>query len=123
MVMHGITVKAGKRNSFTCSLSSFSTASFLYKNIIEGNINYVQSRHQNMEPTADQFMLCVSDGKHNSAHIPFYVIINPMNDEAPEFETHNITVSSYNFSPTPEGAQNTETLCLDFVHMGCMDID
>lgn len=47
-----------------------------------------------MEPTADQFMLCVSDGKHSSNHIPFYIIINPTNDEIPEFVARNITVSS-----------------------------
>ena len=56
-------------------------------------MNYVQSRHQRMEPTADQFMLCVSDGKHSSAHVPFYIIINPTNDEIPEFVARNITVS------------------------------
>ncbi|XP_027893143.1 FRAS1-related extracellular matrix protein 1a isoform X2 [Xiphophorus couchianus] len=71
---------------------SLAIASFLYKDITEGHINYVQSRHQQMEPTADQLMLCVSDGKHNSANIPFYIIINPTNDEIPEFMAHNITV-------------------------------
>lgn len=76
-------------------VASFSPASFLYKDITEGHINYVQSRHQQMEPTADQLMLCVSDGKHNSANIPFYIIINPTNDEIPEFMAHNITVSSH----------------------------
>lgn len=72
---------------------SFSTASFSYKAIIDGHVNYVQSRHQRMEPTADQFMLCVSDGKHSSATVPFYIIISPMNDEIPEFIARNITVS------------------------------
>lgn len=46
-----------------------------------------------MEPTADQLMLCISDGKHTSAHVPFYIIINPTNDEMPEFVAHNFTVS------------------------------
>ncbi|MEQ2263443.1 hypothetical protein XENORESO_007793, partial [Xenotaenia resolanae] len=77
---------------FEKSNTGISIASFLYKDITEGHINYVQSRHQRMEPTADQFMLCVSDGKHNSANIPFYVIINPTNDEMPEFIASNITV-------------------------------
>ncbi|XP_023264285.1 FRAS1-related extracellular matrix protein 1-like, partial [Seriola lalandi dorsalis] len=45
-----------------------------------------------MEPTADQLMLCVSDGKHSSAHVPFYIIINPTNDEIPEFMARNFTV-------------------------------
>lgn len=57
-------------------------------------MNYVQSRHQRMEPTSDQFMLCMSDGKHSSAHVPFYIVINPTNDEMPEFVVQNITVSS-----------------------------
>ncbi|XP_047425059.1 FRAS1-related extracellular matrix protein 1a isoform X2 [Mugil cephalus] len=77
---------------FEKSNTGISIASFSYNNIIEGHINYVQSRHQRMEPTADQFMLCVSDGKHSSAHVPFYIIINPTNDEVPEFVARNITV-------------------------------
>lgn len=62
---------------------------------MEGHIKYVQTRHKRMEPTADQVMLCVSDGKHNSANFPFYVIIKPTNDEIPEFIARNITVSSF----------------------------
>lgn len=68
-------------------------ASFSYRDIIDGHVNYVQSRHQRVEPTADQFKLYVSDGKHTSAHLPFYIIIKPTNDEIPEFVAHNITVS------------------------------
>ncbi|XP_039996233.1 FRAS1-related extracellular matrix protein 1a isoform X2 [Xiphias gladius] len=77
---------------FEKSNMGISIASFSYKDIIEGHVNYVQSRHQRMEPTADQIMLCVSDGKHSSAHVPFYIIINPTNDEIPEFGARNITV-------------------------------
>uniref|UniRef100_A0A3Q3X746 FRAS1-related extracellular matrix protein 1 n=1 Tax=Mola mola TaxID=94237 RepID=A0A3Q3X746_MOLML len=77
---------------FEKSNTGISIASFSYKDIIDGHVNYVQSRHQRMEPTADQFMLCVSDGIHSSAHVPFYIIINPTNDEIPEFVAHNITV-------------------------------
>ncbi|XP_054912533.1 FRAS1-related extracellular matrix protein 1a [Poeciliopsis prolifica] len=77
---------------FEKSNRGISIASFLYKDITEGHINYVQSRHQKMEPTADQLMLCVSDGKHDSANIPFYIVINPINDEIPEFMACNITV-------------------------------
>lgn len=118
-----IVVKANPINSFTYCLCSFFTASFLYKNIIEGHINYVQSRHQKMEPTADQFLLCVSDGKHSSAHVPFYIIINPTNDESPEFLAHNITVSWYNVDLTPEGCHNSETFCSDFVLIAYVDIN
>ncbi|XP_041821251.1 FRAS1-related extracellular matrix protein 1a [Chelmon rostratus] len=77
---------------FEKSNTGISIASFSYKDITDGHVNYVQSRHQRMEPTADQFMLCVSDGKHSSAHVPFYIIINPTNDEIPEFVARNITV-------------------------------
>lgn len=56
------------------------------------HINYVQSRHLRMEPTADQFMVYVTDGKHRSLEIPFYITINPTNDEAPDFVVQNITV-------------------------------
>ncbi|KAM9335623.1 FRAS1-related extracellular matrix protein 1a [Symphorus nematophorus] len=77
---------------FEKSNTGISIASFSYKDIMDGHVNYVQSRHQRMEPTADQFMLCVSDGKHTSAHVPFYIIINPTNDEIPEFVARNITV-------------------------------
>ncbi|XP_040887458.1 FRAS1-related extracellular matrix protein 1a [Toxotes jaculatrix] len=77
---------------FEKSNMGISIASFSYKDVIDGHVNYVQSRHQRMEPTADQLMLCVSDGKHSSAHVPFYIIINPTNDEIPEFLARNITV-------------------------------
>uniref|UniRef100_A0A8D0D5C7 Fras1 related extracellular matrix 1a n=1 Tax=Sander lucioperca TaxID=283035 RepID=A0A8D0D5C7_SANLU len=77
---------------FEKSNTGISIASFTYKDIIDGHVNYVQSRHQRMEPTADQFMLCVSDGIHSSAHVPFYVIINPTNDEIPQLVARNITV-------------------------------
>ncbi|XP_022603580.1 FRAS1-related extracellular matrix protein 1 [Seriola dumerili] len=77
---------------FEKSNMGISIASFSYKDIIDGHVNYVQSRHERMEPTADQLMLCVSDGKHSSAHVPFYIIINPTNDEIPEFMARNFTV-------------------------------
>ncbi|XP_033962126.1 FRAS1-related extracellular matrix protein 1a [Pseudochaenichthys georgianus] len=77
---------------FEKSNTGISIASFSYQDILDGHINYVQSRHQRMEPTADQFLLCISDGKHSSAHVPFYIIINPTNDEIPQFVARNITV-------------------------------
>lgn len=45
-----------------------------------------------MEPTADQFVFYVTDGKHRSVEKPFYIVINPTNDEVPEFMARNITV-------------------------------
>ncbi|KAM9400758.1 FRAS1-related extracellular matrix protein 1a isoform 1-T2 [Salvelinus alpinus] len=77
---------------FEKSNTGISIASFSYSDIMNGHVNYVQSRHQRIEPTADQFMLCVSDGKHTSAHVHFYIIITPINDEVPEFLARNITV-------------------------------
>lgn len=58
------------------------------------HINYVQSRHLRMEPTADQFTVYVTDGKHRSLERPFYITISPTNDEAPDFVVQNITVRS-----------------------------
>ncbi|TWW63720.1 FRAS1-related extracellular matrix protein 1 [Takifugu flavidus] len=77
---------------FEKSNTGISIASFSYRDIINGHVNYVQSRHQRVEPTADQFKLYVSDGQRTSAHVPFYIIIKPTNDEIPEFVAHNITV-------------------------------
>uniref|UniRef100_H2N2B6 FRAS1-related extracellular matrix protein 1 n=1 Tax=Oryzias latipes TaxID=8090 RepID=H2N2B6_ORYLA len=77
---------------FEKSNTGISIASFSYKDVIEGHINYVQSKHQRTEPTADQFMLLVSDGTRSSANVPFHVIINPTNDEIPEIVASNITV-------------------------------
>ena len=45
-----------------------------------------------MEPTRDQLMICVSDGHRRSAPAPLYIIINPTNDETPDFLARNITV-------------------------------
>ncbi|KFV14544.1 FRAS1-related extracellular matrix protein 1, partial [Tauraco erythrolophus] len=69
-----------------------SIASFQLKNLKALNINYVQARHMGMEPTADRFVLYVTDGLHRSAETPFFVLINPTNDEVPEFIARNITV-------------------------------
>lgn len=80
---------------FDVYFNRFLSASFSYKDITDGHVNYVQSRHQRVEPTADHLMLCVSDGKHSSAHVSFYIIINPTNDEVPELVAHDITVSFY----------------------------
>ncbi|GAB5579791.1 FRAS1-related extracellular matrix protein 1 isoform X1 [Prionailurus iriomotensis] len=77
---------------FEKSNVGISIASFQWKDMKALHINYVQSRHLRMEPTADQFMVYVTDGKRRSLEIPFHVIINPTNDEAPDFVVQNITV-------------------------------
>ncbi|XP_053763924.1 FRAS1-related extracellular matrix protein 1 isoform X4 [Panthera pardus] len=77
---------------FEKSNMGISIASFQWKDMKALHINYVQSRHLRVEPTADQFMVYVTDGKQRSLEIPFHVIINPTNDEAPDFVVQNITV-------------------------------
>uniref|UniRef100_A0A7M4DYV2 FRAS1-related extracellular matrix protein 1 n=1 Tax=Crocodylus porosus TaxID=8502 RepID=A0A7M4DYV2_CROPO len=77
---------------FEKSNIGISIASFQLKHLKAFQVNYVQSRHVRMEPTSDQFMLYVTDGKHHSVETPFYVLINPTNDEVPEFIARNITV-------------------------------
>ncbi|XP_053888402.1 FRAS1-related extracellular matrix protein 1 isoform X1 [Malaclemys terrapin pileata] len=77
---------------FEKSNIGISIASFQLKHLKALHINYVQSRHVRTEPTSDQFMIYVTDGKHHSVETPFYVLINPTNDEVPEFIARNITV-------------------------------
>uniref|UniRef100_H2ZSC5 FRAS1 related extracellular matrix 1 n=1 Tax=Latimeria chalumnae TaxID=7897 RepID=H2ZSC5_LATCH len=77
---------------FEKSNTGISIASFRLKHLKDLHINYVQSRHQRIEPTADQFMVYVTDGKHQSVETPLYIIIRPTNDEVPEFLARNITV-------------------------------
>ncbi|XP_077057949.1 FRAS1-related extracellular matrix protein 1a isoform X2 [Siphateles boraxobius] len=77
---------------FEKSNMGISITSFTYRDVLNGHINYVQSRHQRMEPTTDQLMLHVSDGKQQSSSVPFYIIISPTNDEIPDFLARNITV-------------------------------
>nr|XP_008101362.1 PREDICTED: FRAS1-related extracellular matrix protein 1 isoform X1 [Anolis carolinensis] len=77
---------------FEKSNMGISITSFQLKNLKAQHINYVQSRHRRVEPTTDQFMLYATDGKHRSMTTPFYVLINPINDETPEFMARNITV-------------------------------
>ncbi|NXG34434.1 FREM1 protein, partial [Dromaius novaehollandiae] len=77
---------------FEKSNTGISIASFQLKHLKALNINYVQSRHMRIEPTSDQFVLYVTDGLHHSAETPFFVLINPTNDEVPEFMARNISV-------------------------------
>ncbi|XP_061748870.1 FRAS1-related extracellular matrix protein 1-like [Nerophis ophidion] len=80
------------RPGFEKSNMGVSIDSFSYKDIIDGQVNYVQSRHQKTEPTTDHFVLCVSDGRFSSGPLPFNVVIKPTKDEIPEFSAENITV-------------------------------
>nr|XP_045009957.1 FRAS1-related extracellular matrix protein 1 isoform X4 [Jaculus jaculus] len=77
---------------FEKSNMGISIASFLWKDMKAFHVNYVQSRHLRMEPTADQFVMYATDGEQRSLETTFYIIINPTNDEAPDFVVQNITV-------------------------------
>ncbi|KAG2466922.1 FREM1 protein, partial [Polypterus senegalus] len=77
---------------FEKSNMGISIGSFALNHVKQNHINYVQSRHERIEPTTDQFLLYVTDGKRRSRETPFYVIINPANDEVPDFLARNITV-------------------------------
>ncbi|KAM3843674.1 FRAS1-related extracellular matrix protein 1 [Vipera latastei] len=77
---------------FEKSNAGISIASFQMENVRKMHINYVQTRHKRIEPTIDQFMLYVTDGNHHSVETPFYVLIQPTNDEEPEFMARNFTV-------------------------------
>ncbi|XP_036034922.1 FRAS1-related extracellular matrix protein 1 isoform X1 [Onychomys torridus] len=77
---------------FEKSNMGISIASFQWRDMKALHINYVQSRHLRVEPTADQFMVYATDGEQRSLETTFHVIINPTNDEAPDFVVQNITV-------------------------------
>ncbi|NWU15195.1 FREM1 protein, partial [Cephalopterus ornatus] len=77
---------------FEKSNIGISIASFQLKHLKSMNINYVQARHERIEPTEDKFVLYVTDGLHRSAETPFFVLITPTNDEVPEFIARDITV-------------------------------
>ncbi|XP_070816237.1 FRAS1-related extracellular matrix protein 1b [Chaetodon trifascialis] len=66
--------------------------SFSLVHLTSGFINYVQSESKGVEPTVDQLSISVSDGLHRSAPVPFYIIINPANDETPSLLLTNFTV-------------------------------
>ncbi|XP_075901306.1 FRAS1-related extracellular matrix protein 1b isoform X1 [Nelusetta ayraudi] len=66
--------------------------SFTLAHLTSGFINYVQSESRGVEPTADQLSVSVSDGLHRSGPAPFYIIIQPTNDEEPSLHFTNFTV-------------------------------
>ncbi|XP_065144972.1 FRAS1-related extracellular matrix protein 1a [Paramisgurnus dabryanus] len=95
---------------FEKSNMGISIASFTYRDVLNGHINYVQFKHQRMEPTTDQFMLRVSDGKQQSSLVSFYIIINPTNDETPDFMARNITVREGGMTALDPSVINAEDL-------------
>ncbi|XP_065101236.1 FRAS1-related extracellular matrix protein 1b isoform X1 [Paramisgurnus dabryanus] len=77
---------------FEKSNAGLRVVSFSQLHLSSGFINYVQSVHQGVEPTADFFTISVSDGIQRSAPLPFYIIINPTNDEIPSLLLGNFSV-------------------------------
>ncbi|KYO36947.1 hypothetical protein Y1Q_0020947 [Alligator mississippiensis] len=55
-------------------------------------------------------MLAVSDGLHKSMAVPFYVIINSVNDEIPDLRLRNITIMEGDFCVIGRGILSTEDL-------------
>ncbi|XP_069889249.1 FRAS1-related extracellular matrix protein 1 isoform X1 [Dipodomys merriami] len=77
---------------FEKSNMGISISSFQWRDMKSLHINYVQSKHLRIEPTADQFVVSVTDGSQRSSETSFYIRINPTNDEAPDFVVQNLTV-------------------------------
>uniref|UniRef100_A0A8C7RB87 Fras1 related extracellular matrix 1b n=1 Tax=Oncorhynchus mykiss TaxID=8022 RepID=A0A8C7RB87_ONCMY len=78
---------------FEKSNAGLRVVSFSLLHLRAGYINYVQAEHQGTEPTVDQLVISVSDGRHKSPPIPFYIVIHPTNDETPSLALSNFTVS------------------------------
>ncbi|XP_056388905.1 FRAS1-related extracellular matrix protein 1-like [Hyla sarda] len=74
------------------SLPESRITSFSLHHMSSGYIRYVQSRHRRTEPTADFFMISVTDSVHRSTIVPFYIVIKPVNDEEPRMLARNMTI-------------------------------
>ncbi|XP_077444873.1 FRAS1-related extracellular matrix protein 1a isoform X2 [Stigmatopora argus] len=98
------------RPGFEKSNVGVSIDSCSYKNIIGGQINYVQSRHHRTEPTSDQVILCVSDGNFTSASVTLNIIIKPTNDEIPEFVAQTLRVQEGQMKYLDESVLNATDL-------------
>ncbi|XP_078525857.1 FRAS1-related extracellular matrix protein 1-like [Lissotriton helveticus] len=92
------------------SNAGINISSFRLWDLKAGYINYVQSKHQHLEPTADHFMVSVSDGVHKSMAVPFYVLISPANDETPEVHMKNLTIMEGDMCEIGPATLNAEDL-------------
>ena len=71
----------------------------LNKDLIEKQVNYVQSRHENIEPSLDQFAVVCSDGNNTSPETVVNVLIAPTNDEKPVPLIRDFVVLENDFLP------------------------
>nr|XP_032822130.1 FRAS1-related extracellular matrix protein 1 [Petromyzon marinus]XP_032822131.1 FRAS1-related extracellular matrix protein 1 [Petromyzon marinus] len=74
------------------SNAGISVGSFSLHDLLAGHVNYVQSRHEHVEPTGDQLSLHATDGERRSRDLVLHVLIAPANDEPPALVARNITV-------------------------------
>lgn len=74
------------------SASEIKISSFSLQQVTSGSIEYIQSHHRGIEPTGDFFMISVSDSLYKSMSVPFYVVIQPTNDEQPQLHVKNLTI-------------------------------
>ncbi|KAG5284008.1 hypothetical protein AALO_G00021940 [Alosa alosa] len=66
------------------SRSGTAISAFSMKDVMDGNIYYVQSIHKTVEPVEDRFTFRCSDGVNFSERHFFPILIIPTNDEKPE---------------------------------------
>ncbi|KAM4722959.1 FRAS1-related extracellular matrix protein 1-like [Rhinophrynus dorsalis] len=92
------------------STSEINISSFSLSNVDSGYISYVQSQHDHSEPTADFFMVSVTDGVQQSMPLPFYIVIKPTNDETPKLHVKNITIIEGGICAIGPGTLNAEDL-------------
>ncbi|KAM4738568.1 LOW QUALITY PROTEIN: FRAS1-related extracellular matrix protein 1b [Anableps anableps] len=90
--LHGFLENALPQPGSERSSAGIPIESFSLAHLTAGLISYVQSEHRGAEPTADRMSISVSDGRHGSASVPFYVVIKPTNDEPPSLLLADFTV-------------------------------
>ncbi|KAG1699840.1 FRAS1-related extracellular matrix protein 2 [Nymphon striatum] len=91
--------------------TGFPASSFNFNDISRNNINYVQSVHQNVEPTEDRFIFECTDGVNMSPKFVLSIQIVPTNDEVPKMYFREFVVE--------EG----EDLVIDLPLLNAEDLD
>uniref|UniRef100_A0A8C5R7E8 FRAS1-related extracellular matrix protein N-terminal domain-containing protein n=1 Tax=Leptobrachium leishanense TaxID=445787 RepID=A0A8C5R7E8_9ANUR len=108
--MHGYLQNTMRAAGSEKNTSEIDIDTFTYWNVSSGYIQYVQSRYRKREPTADFFMVSVSDGMQKSMAMPFYIIIKPSNDEIPTLHVRNITIIEGGICEIGPGTLNAEDM-------------